>query len=625
MRRNIFASFVLLVLILVQVACTSSDPFDDSGWTNNWNNEISGGSTNTSSIAATGSLKELLNLDVVINKETLLETETLPSSSDEFYEDYAELSDGFSEKYVVKVAYSGTSATVTGNTEAVSVATGTNLSDVVITSKVAGVHYVLSGTTTDGSFKIYSTKKFELELNGVNITNPTGAAINNQGKRAYVVLTGESTLTDGTTYSDKSSDEDMKGTFFSEGKLAFSGTGTLNVYSKGKHGIACDDYILFRPGVNIYVNSTSGNAIKSNDGIIIRGGVINVETSATASKGISTDGMFLMEGGRTTAITSGNGEYDADEKDVSGAAGVKADSIIVISGGELLAKSTGKGGKGISTDQTFTIIGGTVKVVTTGNTYTYSNSLDSKAKGIKADGNMTVKGGLILAKTTGGDGCEGIETKGTYTQDAGSIAIYAYDDALNSAKTMTINGGYLYGYSTGNDGIDSNGNLTVNGGVVIGCGTMAPEEGIDAAEGCTFSINGGVVIGIGGGGESVSGTQQKTAVSGVSIASGNYLTVGDGSTTYFALQMPCSYSGATLQLSCPSFESGTSYTLGYATAVTGDNDFYGYVSQPTLTGTTGTMTSSLTTSSTLNGSTSGGMQGGGMGGGNQGGMGGGRH
>lgn len=613
MKRYIFAFITLLVLTLVLAGCSNSDPFDDSGWTNSWNNEISGGNTNTSSVAVTGSLKELLNLDVTINKETLSETETLPNSTDEYYEDYAELTDGFSEKYVVNVAYSGTSATVSGNTEAVTVTTGTNPSDVVINSKVAGVHYILSGTTTDGSFKIYSTKKFQLELNSVNITNPTGAAINNQGKRAYVMLTGESTLTDGATYSDKTTDEDMKGTFFSEGKLAFSGTGTLNVYSKGKHGIACDDYILFRPGVNIYVNSTSGNAIKSNDGIIIRGGVINVETSATAAKGISTDGMFLLEGGRTTAITSGNAEYDSEEKDVNGAAGVKADSIIVISGGELLTKSTGKGGKGISTDQTFTIMGGTVKAVTTGSTYSYSNSLDSKAKGIKADGNMTVKGGTILAKTTGGDGCEGIETKGIYTQDAGSVAICAYDDGLNSANTMTINGGYLYGYSTGNDGIDSNGNLTVNGGVVIGCGTMAPEEGIDAAEGCTFSINGGVVLGIGGGGETVSGSQQKVAVSGVSIASGNYLTVGDGSSTFFALQMPCSYSGATLQVSCPSFKSGTSYTLGYATAATGDNDFYGYVSQPTLTGTTGTMTSSLTTSSTLSGSTSGGMQGGGMG------------
>lgn len=613
MKRHIFAFIILPALTFALAACSNSDPFEENGWTNSWNNEISGGNTNTSSISVTGSLKELLNMDVTINKESLSETETLPNSTDEFYEDYAELTDGFSEKYVVNVAYSGTTATVSGNTEVVTVTTGTNSSDVVINSKVAGVHYVLSGTTTDGSFKIYSTKKFQLELNSVNITNPTGAAINNQGKRAYVVLTGESTLTDGTSYNDMTTDEDMKGTFFSEGKLAFSGTGTLNVYSKGKHGIACDDYILFRPGVNIYVNSTSGNAIKSNDGIIIRGGVINVETSATAAKGLSTDGMFLLEGGRTTALTSGNAEYDSDEKDVSGAAGVKADSIVVISGGELLVKSTGKGGKGISTDQSFTITGGTVKSVTTGSTYSYSNSLDSKAKGIKADGNMTVKGGLILAKTTGGDGCEGIETKGTYTQDAGSIAIYAYDDGLNSAKTMTINGGYLYGYSTDNDGIDSNGNLTINGGVVIGCGTMAPEEGIDAAEGCTFSINGGVVLGIGGGGETVSGSQQKTAVSGVSIASGNYLTVGDGSSTFFALQMPCSYNGATLQVSSPSFKSGTSYTLGYATSVTGDNDFYGYVSQPTLNGTTGIMTSSLTTSSTLSGSTSGGMQGGGMG------------
>ena len=49
----------------------------------------------------------------------------------------------------------------------------------------------------------------------------------------------------------------------------------------------------------------------------------------------------------------------------------------------------------ISSDQAIVINDGTVKVVTSGKTYTYSSSLDSKPKGIKADGNLQINGGAI--------------------------------------------------------------------------------------------------------------------------------------------------------------------------------------------------------------------------------------
>ena len=98
------------------------------------------------------------------------------------------------------------------------------------------------------------------------------------------------------------------------------------------------------------------------------------------------------------------------------------------------------------------------------------------------------------------------------TADMNALRTYSYDDGINSKSTMTINDGSIYSYATGNDGIDSNGNLIVNGGVVVGCGASAPEEGIDAAEGYTFSINGGTVVGIGGGGEAMAGSQQKASL-----------------------------------------------------------------------------------------------------------------
>ena len=43
------------------------------------------------------------------------------------------------------------------------------------------VMYELSGTATNGFFKLYSGSKQGITLNGVNLTNPNGAAINVQG------------------------------------------------------------------------------------------------------------------------------------------------------------------------------------------------------------------------------------------------------------------------------------------------------------------------------------------------------------------------------------------------------------------------------------------------------------
>ena len=81
------------------------------------------------------------------------------------------------------------------------------------------VMYELTGTATDGCFKLYSGRKQALALSGLNLTNPNGAAINiqgtvsepNKGKRTFVVLSGENTLADGASYSATPTGEDEKG------------------------------------------------------------------------------------------------------------------------------------------------------------------------------------------------------------------------------------------------------------------------------------------------------------------------------------------------------------------------------------------------------------------------------
>ena len=577
-----------------------------------FNNQNNGSTTNYAS-----SISDLTSFDIAIDESTLTETETIPTDeSASNYEDYIENNKFTNE---VAIAFDGTTATTTGSVSGVEVTVSG--ADVIVKSSAKKVKYTVSGTTSDGFLKIYSDNKFALALNGVNITNPDGAALNIQSKkRGFIILTDgtTNTLTDGTKYTDATDDEDMKATLFSEGKLLFSGKGALKVYANCKAGIRSDDYVFFRPGNNVYVKATAGNAIKGNDAIYIKGGVINVESSATAAKGISSDGIVQIDGGRTTLLTTGGGELDDDGLDVSGCAGVKCDSTFTMNAGTLLCKSTGNGGKGISTDQQLIINGGTIKVITTGQQYV-SGKLDTSPKGIKSDGAMTINDGTVMVRCSGGEGAEGIESKSTMTINGGDIMACCYDDAINSSSAMTINGGKIFALGTGNDGIDSNSTLTITGGLVIACGTTTPEGGIDCDEN-TFTITGGTVIGIGGTTSTPTKnvtTQPVAILGGSSISSGQYVTVANGSgTNVMAFKVPVDYSrqGYTLLYSSPSLTTGSSYTFSSGATVTGGTDFCGYVTDATSV-TDGTSIATMTISQIINTSNYNGQQGGGQQGG----------
>ncbi len=564
--------FFLIAAATLMTACSDDSSLNE--------NETQGGSLTT----YPSSITDLTDFDIALDESTLEESESIPSDENAAdYEDYIENNKFTNE---IGIVFSGTTATTSGTVSGVTV--DINGADVVVNSSAKNVKYTVSGATSDGFLKIYSEKKFALALNDVDITNPDGAPLNIQSKkRGYIVLNEgtTNTLTDGTKYSDATDDEDMKATLFSEGKLLFSGNGTLKVYANCKAGIRSDDYILFRPGNNIYIKATAGNAIKGNDAIYIKGGVINVEASATAAKGISCDGIVVIDGGRTTLLTTGEGELDDDGLDVSGAAGVKCDSTFTMNAGTLLCKSTGNGGKGINTDQTLIINGGTIKVITTGRQYV-SGKLDTSPKGIKSDGNMTITDGTIMVRCSGGEGSEGIESKGTMSISGGTVMAYCYDDAINSSGALTISGGSVFALGTNNDGIDSNSTLSISGGTVIACGTTTPEGGLDCDEN-TFSITGGTVIGIGGTTSTPtknSTTQPVAILGGSSISSGQYITVADSEgENLMAFKVPMDYSrqGYTLLFSSPEIKTGSSYTFAYGAAVTSETDFCGYTSDAT--------------------------------------------
>lgn len=612
-----------------------------------------GGAGGTDSSSSTGTTGSLMDFDITwddVDEGSFTEVaETVPTDeTDGDYEDFVENSSFTSQ---VKITYDGTSATVSGDVSGVKV--NVDGGNVTVNSSAKGVEYVLTGTATDGAFKIYSDKKFKLALNGVSLTSTTGAAINVQSKkRVFVEAVAGTTnsLTDAAAYTNTVDGEDQKACLFSEGQLLFSGSGKLTVNGNYKHGICSDEYVYIHSGTHITVASAPKDGIHTNDKIVVgggvltltpsgdgldceegkifvRGGLLKAKITGAASKGLKSEWGMSITGGTVLVLNTGEAEYDSDDQDISSPAGIKCGGNMTIGDAVVLLKSTGAAGKGLNVDSTLTVTAGEVKVITTGKQYVYGQ-LDSSAKGIKADGVLTINGGLVQVITSGGEGSEGIESKSQLVINDGSVAVHSYDDCLNASDDITVNGGYVYCYSDGNDAIDSNGTLNIAGGTVVAAGTTAPEGGFDC-DNNTFKITGGTLLGIGGESSTPtsSASTQASVVYGGSGTAGTLLSIvsADG-TQLMSYVIPRTYNQMTVLYSSPALTQGTSYVVYTGGSASGGTAFNGLTTGGSYTA--GTQVAAFTQSSVVAtvGNVSGGAGNGGPnpGGGNQGGGPGGR-
>ncbi|MBO4803739.1 MAG: carbohydrate-binding domain-containing protein, partial [Muribaculaceae bacterium] len=269
-------------------------------------------------------------------------------------------------------------------------------------------------------------------------------------------------------------------------------------------GVRCEGTALISGG--LLTLNTYDHGIKTDGDMDITGGTINFTITGAASKAIRPVGNLHVTGGTITGTVSGGGETYNDNT-TSACAGIKSDGNVIIDGGTFDLKATGAGGKGINVDGTLTINDGNIKVTTTGSKYGTSGSggggwnpwgggsssgeTSSSPKGIRCEGDMTINGGTVTVSCTGGEGAEGLESKAVMRINGGYIEAATYDDALNSASYMYIEGGYIYAVGTNNDAIDANNNLYLNGGCIYAAGG---EEAFDAKEGCRLYVNNGVTF-----------------------------------------------------------------------------------------------------------------------------------
>jgi len=419
----------------------------------------------------------------------------------------------------------GTTATITNGVSGVTITQANG--DVTINSTATGVEYKLSGTTTSGSVKIYSDKKFKITLNNVNITNNDGPALNIQSsKRFFIELAAGSTnsLADGATYA--TSTEDQKGTIFSEGQMIFTGTGGLTVKGNFKHGIVSDDYIRVVSG-NITVSSAVSDGIHANDAFIADGGTLNITGK--------TDGIEAEEG------------------------------YIIINDGNITVNATNDGIKASYEGTDASIV-------------PYIN----------------INGGTITVKTATG---EGIAGKGIMTVNKGNITVNSYDDGFNAGKALYINGGSIYVNATNNDAFDSNGTITVTGGVTVAIGADKPESSFDC-DANVFKITGGTILGIAGttSAPSLTSTIRSVVLGDGAANSIIHIEAADG-TEALTFLAPKAYS--TLVFASSKLTANTAYTVFTGGTVTNGTNFNGLYSAGTYnksikTATTFTTTNILT-------------------------------
>lgn len=389
------------------------------------------------------------------------------------------------DENIVNVCYSGETANVTiaGNV-ARYVDASVYGAHVIInqtnTSDIDGdeITYVLSGSSSDGSFTLDGNYKCTLSLIGVSLNNPDGATINITNKKRIQVSVKkdtENTLSDGAGGS-------QKGCIYSKGQLQFQGNGTLNVTGNTAHAIKSGDYISMKnltmnipsavkDGIscNKYFQMKSGNLTildVGDDGIqvdletdqtttaetknhedensgnlYVEDGKLTVTVPATVAGGkcLKAAGLARIDGGVLTLTA--NGKVDTSvSSNPSYTAAVKGANITV-NNGVLDIKVTGTAGRGLSANDTITINGGTQNIINSGAPTTISSDVKG-AKGLKAL-HIALNDGVTTI-TMSGKASKGIRCgDGTKTSSGGGWG------GFGGTKWTNVTGSYSQGKSDG--------------------------------------------------------------------------------------------------------------------------------------------------------------------------------
>ena len=454
---------------------------------------------------------------------------------------------------IVYITYNGNTVDIVNPYPAtevnISVNEGAKVS--VTTSSTANITYCLSGTSNPGRFEIESNTTPTILLNGLNLTNPTGKAMDLTCEAGIIMELADGTensLTDGTT-------SDKKAALMCNNDLLVQGEGTLTVTGLVQHAIkvkgqfnmnsgnliiasSVQDGIhtegLLVQGGNINVQSCGDDGLTSELDGYINGGFITINSAADSINAISADSTLVINGGEIHITISG-----------VAAKCIKADKELTINGGTFNLSHSGNVSKGIKCDSDITINDGDITITSSGGTVITANdpsyctaiksdtniditggtfhitlpSSNNGGKGIACEGNMTISGDNIINVETHGDGDTYTATSGTDTYSSSCLRAEGNMQILSGNITLTSTGKAGKGIKVGSK----------NGNTYTGTYTQGNTDGTGPTLTITTS---GAQVGSGGGGWPPGpGGGSTTRASAKAIKAGGIATVYGGTTT----------------------------------------------------------------------------------------------
>ena len=363
--------------------------------------------------------------------------------------------------------------------------------------------------------------------------------------------------------------------------------GVLNVTS-GKDGVTSDDTtgegygVVTVRGGDLTIRA-GGDGIQAETLLEISGGTLDI-TAGGGSEDVEYDVADDWGGWRGGGPNFGRGPWDdlgEEEDDGISTKGLKSGAALIISDGTITvdaaddavhangsvtitggALTLSSGDDGIHADTSLTVEGGTITVLSSyegmeaNQILIAGGEMDITA----ADDGLNANGGEAFGMGFGGRGGRGFGGRGGFGD--GQAERGATEDTPN----LRITGGKLHVSAEG-DGLDSNGNIVVEGGEIVVDGPSRGMNGaIDAGSenGGSCEVHGGLVLAIGAAGMAdtfgEASTQCSFQLTLREIAAGEEIVITDSEGTEL-MRHTALKACASIVFSSPALALGETYTV----------------------------------------------------------------
>ncbi len=477
----------------------------------------------------------------------------------------------------VAVSFSETGASLTGT------AAGIAVSGSTVTISAAGT-YLFSGSCSNGNILVAKDAgAVQLVLDGLDLTSTTTAPIQTKGGTNVVTITAAEGTQNTLADTDRSAAK-PKAAINADKQLILNGRGELTVTGNNKNGIKTDTDLTIS---DLTLNVTAAdNGLAADDVLTVNSGTLTINAQGDALHS-SPDSVVAGETSADIVINGGSFDLTAQGD------GIAADHDLAIYGGSFGVTTNGGYTTTLATDaDSCKGFKGTNSIVILGGTFVVNSADDafhSDAYVYLTAGDFTIQTGddavhadtsLIVGtddtdadalKISITDSYEGLEA-GTVYIYSGDISVVSSDDGINAAgdsstddDTFQPGGGGMPGGPGGNsapggtdsqipdagttdspysiniyggtilvnvsgDGLDSNGDIEVDGGVVTVWGAASDSQTADNSaldyDG-TFTLNGGTILGAGSKqmAETITSAYQTVLTSTATASQGQYIVV----------------------------------------------------------------------------------------------------